>query len=460
MRPLGLILFFLQVPMLWGAELNWLDAAKQEGILAFHSESILHNAKSNTKAWGNTCLSLAKKLSIKPGQSGFLKKISCEFGKRFDTLEKDKPWVILISEKQKFVDIDIYYRSDQDTTSVQSLSYSFEGNFLENLKEKNVQIFLSRLIIESLPMGWSVDYPGEGKSISFEIDQKLPTPPLSLILYELAYDKTNKLWLPKAIAQLDHIEQNKVNKNRRSEVYRIDKQWLPLKPGKRYWVHSPSGRNFQQADHEKNLMSQLKGFSFLNFADRLLFQSFSSNFAGLRYGKMMLNGQSIAAHSSLISILVEMRSGPLDGLRWYYDTIPRVEQARDQGPDHFSMSRASFGWAIDYAAPSLFKTYITRIDVQPKIGLMDLDYLSHIGEDSTEAETLSFEVKNNLNLGLEIGLERENNYTRQRLWSAFSNAKFGLQNKDGISINNLRLGYDLNIETGKWGKIESNLLFF
>lgn len=215
------------------------------------------------------------------------------------------------------------------------------------------------------------------------------------------------------------------------------------------------------SEYSKSLASRFGQFTILSFLDRLLFETLNSNYAGIRYGQSFLASDSIVAQANLISILVELRSGYLAGLRWYYDTSPKVTRQVGDDVERFQWTRASLGWAFDVPVPEFVKPLITGFNVQPKIGLLDLD-AKFILMDEAEGvyRSLNFSAKNSFDFSLEIDTEYESYWSRNRLWAAFSIAAYGHNNRDGLKTASQRLGVDAYFDILNWKQINVNLLAF
>jgi hypothetical protein len=244
----------------------------------------------------------------------------------------------------------------------------------------------------------------------------------------------------------------------KKQNYKFGRIWVPLQSGQSYWVQNVAGLNQRQELYEKLLASDLQGFSILNLVDRLIFDSLSSNYAGLRYGQYFLKGDSVIVQTALLSLLVEMRGGPLAGMRWYYDITPMVKINSDEGDQRFNMRRLSLGWAMEFDMPKPLQGLVSRFDVQPKLGLLDIDSQFLVKNSTGILQPLTMKAGNVLSLSLEVGIEKQTSFTRNRLWASFSSAKFGVKNRDGVAVYSNKAGFDayFDLYSGdqiKWGAL-------
>src|SRR5690606_26317440 len=106
------------------------------------------------------------------------------------------------------------------------------------------------------------------------------------------------------------------------------------------WAHNSQGpgANFEElmeslkdANELLNTAAdkgELDGFFKGNFQSlaSMLVESLAGGYVGLRYGLQVLPGEKIVSSTTIFSLLAEIRGGPLEGLRYYYDTVPEIKK--------------------------------------------------------------------------------------------------------------------------------------
>lgn len=113
-----------------------------------------------------------------------------------------------------------------------------------------------------------------------------------------------------------------------------------------------------------------------------------------------------------------------------------------QGKDiNFAFSRPSFGWSIGWDMNFLG---LTRFDITPKIGLSD--FRSELPIQTASGVVVStFEVKNAMSFGAEVGVEAITPWMLLRFWGA-SDLSTALGINGTKSVSSLRGGVDAYIQ--------------
>lgn len=151
----------------------------------------------------------------------------------------------------------------------------------------------------------------------------------------------------------------------------------------------------------------LKGFFLADLLHETLGLIGSSQL-GLRYGYPLYPTESVVAQASMFAMNLEIRDGPFGGLRWYWEIAPNTERPLPERPElieSITYSRAAFGWSLSLALPKFLSGFAERLDIVPKIGLLDVDGRFAIAKGFDIYERASFVLKNVVDLGLELGLE-------------------------------------------------------
>ncbi|HYX31708.1 MAG TPA: hypothetical protein VE954_01250 [Oligoflexus sp.] len=449
MRCLWLILLFIALPGHAAEDVLTLDAITQKAYIRLQNADKILSGETSQAQWLRLCQGLGQNLLVNNSSPGFLAEYICQRDIQEPETAEDVPWRITFTARPKFIDIDIQFQAKGRWIPVQTFSFHLDGEFLEDLQKASVLRFLSRLIVESLPTGWVYTHTAVGKNLELIMHPDMPLLPEELLIYELNYMPAKNLWMPKLKARLGRKQQFRNLEQGRAESFEWKRTYSPLREGERYWIQNSKGRNQRQAEYEKKINGETQGFSLLNLLDRMLFESFSSNYAGLRYGHSFVQGESVITETSLLSLLLEMRSGPLAGLRLYYDLTPRAEKEHNGLVEFFEMSRTSLGWSWEFTPPDAWDGLISRIDVQPKIGLLSFQSELAVQDSVGEYQLTAFEARRVLNLNVELGLEKESLWLRNRLWASYSSAKASIVKSNGVSVTSARIGVDAYIDLMK-----------
>ena len=418
------------------------DPNQQKGFIGLaNGEKILAGDVSR-KQWLRLCQSLGQNLLATNISPGFLSECVCQREGQDQEQAAGANWRVMFVPRSKFIDIDIAFHVSNKWVAVQSFSFRLDGDFLEDMQKPIVVGLLARMIVEGLPSGWIYTHKSVAKTLDLTMHKDMPNFPKELVIYRLDYLPARNIWVPRIKAIINRKQQFRNHEQGRTEAFEWKRIYGELVNGERYWIQNSMGRNQRQAEYEKKFSGETRGFSLLGLLDRMLFESFTSNFAGFRYGRAFVKGDSAITESSLISALVEMRSGPLSGLRFYYDLTPRTDKIYQGVHEHFEMSRASLGWAWEFTPPESWQGLVSRIDLQPKIGILSLQSEFALQNSLGTFQLSPFEVKRVLNLNAELGIAREIFGWRSRLWGSQGFAQTSLNKSNGNSVTSSRIGMD------------------
>ncbi len=435
-----------------------ISPAKQKALITWSSD--FDTKEAGNARWKAFCDHLGRRLLTKPGP-GFLKSFIC---RTKDAADADTPWRIRMIEHADSFELKVSFAVDGKEQPVREWKFATKGSVLPNLGNDFLPVVLARMITENMPTGWSYPYPGE----TFVFDSEAQVFPLqsSLLLYDLQYDAEEKAWLPRINARLTKADVG--DKAEEGGTYTVDTVYHPLKARRLYWVRGLLSKE-RENKYEKIVTNALQGKADTSLPRALLkdgadgtkdaITAIRSNYAGIRYGKSMLKSESLVTKLSMMSMFAEIGSGPLEGLRWSYDLYPEIKRGSGDDREHFGLRRASLGWAFNFQVPEALASLVDKIDLQPKIGLLDLK--SHFFTDTEDGKTgLDFNVKNVFDLTLEGGVEKNSPWFRTRLWAGFSTANIGLSNKISTKVQSRRAGIDLYYDLLRWKGFDVNALGF
>lgn len=428
-------------------------AGKQAGIISFSSEFSAQRSASDT--WAGFCKALGKRLST-PGM-GFLSSYSCQ------TESKAPRWRIHVTERKASFDVDVFSSLNNSAAAIRRLSFPTKGEVFDLLDEGFLQIAIARMLTESMPTGWAMLYKED--NLTFETAEQILPSPRDLFVYDLLYDKDKDLWIPRIRARLSRVHSGNGDNDQTAE-YAVSDSYRPLKKGRTYWAAAVQEDGERQRKYEGIITDVLQrkripqNMGPDNFLQDLLLGGLRSSYTGFRYGVSVFQTDSVVTQVNMISILAEIGGGPLSGLRWYYDIFPEVSRGSGSEEEYFTLRRASLGWAFDFEVPTFLSSIASKVDVQPKIGLLDLKSRFFTTTATGEKAGLNFVVRNNYDLAVELGAEKAAPWFRVRLWSAFSMANFGFSNKNSIAVNSKRGGIDTYVDVFESGNWDVNLLGF
>jgi hypothetical protein len=103
---------------------------------------------------------------------------------------------------------------------------------------------------------------------------------------------------------------------------------------------------------------------------------------------------------------------------------------------------------------------ISRIDFQPKIGMLSFQSDLAVQDSQGQYQILNFEARRVMNLNMELGLEKESLWLRSRLWASYSSAQASVVKSNGVSVTSARVGVDAYIDLIKNSSWDFRLLAF
>lgn len=412
---------------------------EQWGLISWKQTGAKESETSSAN-WTPFCQSLGSSITTRGLRPGFLIGFTCA-GLNSKPLSPLNPlWHIELSrEKAEELRVRVTFQSAQDLKPVLDYVLAIHSDERDIFKNLRLAEVLGRLMLEQLPTGWKLKIDDPEQPLIIESSVHDLGFPEKILLFDLAYNSSSKVWIPVLRGTLVRQERKEDRKGLRQETYRLGAAFTPLKPQSVYWAQNIKGPSQRPRDNQNYVRNALPGFSLTKLLGSLLLNPLDSQFIGLRYGRSILRGATINAKTELFSILGEMRSGPLKGLRWYYDMTPEVRQ----GTERFRINQGSLGWAFTFGLPLFMQPFFERLDVQPKLGLLDVRSNLNYPIANGRTSSISFEGRNIINLSMEVGLEKDLHPVRVRGWGRISSARFGLFQESGISIDKQSFGLDL-----------------
>lgn len=296
---------------------------------------------------------------------------------------------------------------------------------LKIIGDRNISRLLSLNLLDRLPIVGKVGVKYLKRNQSFSYTLKLAEvkagilPISSYNIFSIKYDTESKLWIPNVVGTADLIDsfsKRRIKKGgKRKHRWKVAlKKGVKLSPDRTYWIQDAQGRGQNSKLLDSSIDRSLDKYGLSRgYLDRLVFDTFSNGYVGVRYGYSIMKGNRLISESHLISALVDIRSGPLKGLRWYWDVVPETTQIIDGQKFYFKWNRPSVGWA--FAVDIDFGPFST-LDFSPRIGALDLDAVLPTDNNENQTQPLRFRIKNAVSFGLEAGLEKQTNLFLARFW--------------------------------------------
>lgn len=425
--------------------------------------------KKYKKKWKKACKKLGKYLQVGNGPrgSGIFSNFSCYDGKKIIAGAKNKEksrWAMQVTDAPKGVDIEIFHITEEagkpklNQEALVELPGSEKA--ISALGDTEVASLVALELLDGLPASRVVDLPDTSvKSIKSrdKLKRSYPVPkgPKNLAIYSLAFDTITNSWVPSVVGKAKNktkkfkfkkeYDPNKKHKFKQTHKWSVKLKKSKFESGAVYFAQSTKGRGTDQKDiHDALDFALLRYGMSTNPLFDAFFDTLASGYAGIRYGLSMTSGDPIVSKSNMIGIFTEVRGGPLEGLRWYWDFAPRTEASVGEENLHFEWSRPTFGWSFGLEMDGM----ITRMDAVPKIGWMNLDARVGIpkNDETGAVQTEDFLMENSLAIGIEVGIESQTTWFLMRLWGASDGAGIFNDLPGAGSITSLRGGIDAYID--------------
>lgn len=388
-------------------------------------------------AWKKTCSRLAKAFTVQQNfyKHGIAKKYSCYFeGKHTGGVNNKGDWTLKVQPDEKEWRLALFFRDQTEPEAEIKLPASPE--MLTILSDPAVAKPLAMYLMDQLPVARYVEQKEISQALEYKQPKKkakAPNAPPAYDLFELEYIASANMWVPRPLGSATLKKDKGSN---RWEVKLTSQDKVP----QGFWAQSVNGRGGEGDKYKSSLNDGLKKYNLdtnlLDSAKDALLKTLAGGYVGFRYGHPITVGQDIISKSAMIGILVEVRGGPLEGLRWYWDFAPETIQVLDGQKYSVTWSRPSLGWSFGLN----INWIIDRIDLTPKLGLMDFDGTVPV-PTTTGNVPAKFRLKNSSNIGFELGVETQAPGVLIRLWGA-SDASGVLDLGGTGRVTSLRGGVD------------------
>ncbi|MGE0173207.1 MAG: hypothetical protein AB7T49_10490 [Oligoflexales bacterium] len=404
-------------------------------------------------AWKKSCEHFGDAFSLS-GQDGEIKfglvtEFSCYLNTKLLVGEKmdNADWILTMEDSTEEVFINLFYRPGGTGKRIMEASYAMNSSekTIMALSDQRVARDIARMLLDLVPLTGTINL-AEASSGYLTPSQKLFPLPEEIAIYRLSYNVKAHRWLSYVVAKAK-------KGTAKQDSYKVSYNEV-LQPSERtLWFQDAKGKGKNFSAIEPQLNSSLQRYGLVpNFLSKIFTDSLAKGYAGLRYGFPVGNSDPLLSKTRMVGILAEIRGGPAEGVRWYWDFAPNVKADVDGAESSYTWSRVSFGWSFGFN-PNFI---LSRIDVQPRLGLMDFDAkLPITAEDGTVTQE-RFRLKNAMSLGLGGGAEWMSPLFLTRLWA---NTDTSFDKK--ASVRTMRAGLDIFIDFMRFSNfLESSLIAF
>ena len=407
-------------------------------------------------------------------------------GKRFlagNKSIKSPKWIIQVVDTKETFEITAQHRVLKEGKSHNHTEAKVEipasEKSMEVLSDPEVSNLISLSISDSLPFAMPIDLENRNIKQLRKRDKLKRLQPLprgeNLTVFSLIYDKKKDKWKPQIVGLAKNITSKKKLKDvppdePKKKFKQVHKWKLRLSKSKidsdaEYFAQSSKGRgaSFKEIGDKLDYTLAKYGLS-RNPLLSAFIDTIASGYTGIRYGYPVVTGDPLISQATLVGIFAEVRGGPINGLRWYWDFSPRTTTVVEGNELFFEWSRPTFGWSFSREFNHFL---LTRADIVPKVGWMNLEAKVYIpsqleNEDGSQAEgvTEEFTLENSFAAGIEIGIEKQTTWMLLRLWGAGDGAGFLNTLPGAGSTTSLRGGLDAYFDFVDYGSFESSVLLF
>lgn len=479
--------------------LSFSAVAKAEDVTVDHLRIELDTKKSRKppkakkekskyfKDWKKTCEQLGKAMTAEKGAWGFgaFGTYGCYRGKKkVAGIEKAGKWTLSIVDGSKEVTFAMQHNKEE----IGRISMPPSTATVQFFQDDEFTDLVSYAIMDSMPMGMLVTKAGikgsppqvtgrywrAGKSKDFKY--KVPPPPENLVLYRLTFDETAKTWRSNVVgtAKKLRVDEPKPVKKKKATtlvggnvIYETQPAVADALSAGPLWAQNAEGPGARKAELEAiikeaqlNLDAAAQNGQLLEFLKgrvgsivTSLFDTAASGYVGFRYGLSVLPAEGdlgkLIKSTNRIGVMVEVRGGPVKGLRYYYDKMPEKKleiDLADGTTDTASIASArhTLGFSVDFNVGFI----VDRITVDPKLGMWEFNARlpSATDDNGVVTQMSDFNLGRTFSTALEIGVEQLSDWYTLRGWYGIDTG-FSLI-KQGGRVTSNRLGIDAYFTAG------------
>ncbi|MFK7871666.1 MAG: hypothetical protein AB8C84_00650 [Oligoflexales bacterium] len=416
--------------------------------------------------WKDTCATLGN--FLRPGQGpygwGIFSSYTCFINKKYQNGKKKfkTPWLLEFLQSSDEIVISLYYQGQSSSFLPLNNKKPLSVVRLENF-DGIVSILGSKKLIPLLLANLWDQAPFvrkiKARKRKYEkisgpkpprVDPfPLPPVPEKITLYRMKKKKEKDVyWVGTPIAEGVSDASNVTYLH--SGVYVGQPTWEfaePVEALEDLWVHNSFGALSMQKELNKRLkdaINLIQDIGLLGAIADALSMSVSSGYFGFRYGQSMVTQQFFENNMSIMSLLLEVRAGPLQGLRFYADSWPSFSLPTGV---EFGGNRQVLGWAFGTDVGPFY------MDLTPTFGRWSVHMAIPVDES-----VLPFDLKQALSVGIEMGTELQFEDHLYRF--GYSKAYSIPQSNQKTEVSTARYAFDSFHKIGLFDHVESSLLLF
>lgn len=442
-------------------------------LFALGMEVTIEGPDANKNSWKKACPIVARnflesKVILKPA---LVDKYKCSLVGKPGKLSDENPWKLIIQTSDDLV-FKLYYYN----TKAASLSLPMKASIYPYLRDEKLMRLVAYTLIDQAHYQFVIRSTSENINSIYEQDFFAR----DISVFTSSYDLASSSHIVTRVAQYrsDYVvpavenpetldkktdipnakaKKNTKSKPKPSKKFKYSKvssqRVAPMQMRKPLYAINSLGKGANHAVLTQSINDHLKEKYDLELSREILseagiFSSFSSGSVGVRYGKSLVKDSPLLEQADTIGLLAEFRHGALDGLRFYWDFAPQVEESYDATNNlSLSWNRAVVGWAFYTSGFGLSDSF----SLTPRLGL--IQYEANISTD--DIAPLEFSISNSITVGLELDYEYDLGFMLTRLWVGID---YGIKaiNPSGTA-NSYRAGLDVFYyiyDIGKHGHLD------
>jgi len=410
----------------------------------------LGSGKASLRQWKRACENLANYLQTGKGLygTGVFDRVVC--------LKKNEPatslWRLRVGLLEKTVEFQPNLRGQE------AMEYKAVGSFriprakrsLDFLLVNEFAMLVAFGIADQLPAAYLWSAPSaalplvwlQGSSLRLNRNSQFPAP-----YQELAVVTASKSasFGPVPLETLKPHATVKLN----GENYLANAPLAAIAPQSdpKFHAVNPAGRGARSWEIETAavaMMFDLAKFTLVSLLSGaasdiwgILEETTANGYVAFRIGVPLGSTDGALKTSKTYGVLVIVKGGPLDGLRYTADFIPASTLENSLGTEKIDWSRHLVGYSFDYT------WRIVTFDLTPKIGAWNFEYSTPLElPKSKRIVNTGVSISRRLSLGAELGAEYRQKTLALRGFAAIDRA-LSLSDGSDDSLVSSRLGLDL-----------------
>ena len=332
----------------------------------------------------------------------------------------------------------------------------FQGEIEKALKDPLVSQLIATKLLDQSPISLKVVLD-DNRTFSLKGSYSLP-PPEELDVFSYAPYKS--YLSPDHYFLLQGSKAEGPDENETSILFKplfIDPL---LAPKKVFFARSSEERGSNTLTLKNLLNDKLKPYGTKVVERAFLGATIPGGYAGFRYGYPATTNEDITGKLPMVSIFTEIKSGLLEGLKWYWDFGPEARSIENNQFFSFTWSRATLGYSFYLDVKDAYG-FSFALDLTPKIGFMDLEGNLPAPNQFGYISSAKYSVENAFNSGIELGIMATTKWFLARGWLATDLAGSLPIGNQNVKIKSSRAGIDSYFDLFTlWQYFEFSLLVF